>query len=235
MTLPRRELPTPVTVEEAMRDAEFDVTVPDGMVMAAGPFEAEYADAFRLAEVTAFADLQRLGFIPDLVDENSLVEAVRADERVFRGLLHRRGTADPDPSCACAAGHADGAPTLARRHVQDRLVDLLQPLHRDVLRADDPAVLHAYHHARAWMARPNRYLVGIYALNDINIGDRATLTMTPTVQALHARDITIGDEGRLRFTGGGVHVRCRTLNGPSRFASGNLDKYVRNLGREERR
>ena len=126
---------------------------------------------------------------------------------------------------------------LSRLRVQDHLIDLLQPLYRQSLDADDPAVLHTLHHARAWLSRPSRYLIGLIALNDITIADNATLHMTPAVQALYANDINIGSNGRLRFASGGVHVRCRTLNGPARpIMAGitDIDRYVHGLARERR-
>jgi hypothetical protein len=39
--------------------------------------------------------------------------------------------------------------------------------------------------------------------------------MSPAVGGLYVADtITIGDNGRLRFRSGSVHVRCTELNGP---------------------
>jgi hypothetical protein len=81
-----------------------------------------------------------------------------------------------------------------------------------------PAHAHTYHHAKSWLTRPGPVVVGIAVLEDITIGDNAVLTATPSVLGFYARDIIIGKEGRLRFTGGSVKVRCKTLSGPSLLA-----------------
>lgn len=231
-----RELPEPLTIEEVLGSCSMDIHVPEGRTMTLGPFESPYSEAFRLGEVTSFEDLHRLGFIHEGITEEEITNAIRADERVFRESLRRqRMGGESTSSCSCEDPGARHPAEITRRQVQDHLIDLLQPLFQDSIRPDDPVVVHSFRHARTWMARPSRFIVGIYALNDIDIGDAATLTMTPTVQALYANDITIGRKGRLRFTSGGVHVRCRTLNGPSLFSDvTNLEKYVKNLSRETR-
>jgi hypothetical protein len=231
-----RELPPPISVEEALRDATFNINVQEGMDVTLGPFEAQYSEAFRLAEVTTFEGLHLLGFIQKEIAEEQILKAIRADDRVFRESHQRQHMIGHKPSCSCEERETRTVAEIPRRQFQDHLIDLLQPLYRDLLRADDPAVIHPYRHARAWMGRPNLCLIGLFALNDINIGDNATLTMTPTVQALYANDINIGKNGRLRFTSGGIHVRCSTLNGPSRFSSVvNFEKYVSGFSREVQR
>ena len=117
---------------------------------------------------------------------------------------------------------------------------MLQDASAEFLDADNPQVVHTYHHLRSWFSKPATSFVGLNVLEDITIGDRATLTMTPTVRALYANDITIGNFGTLRFTSGAVHVRCKTLNGPNPFASTTTTaekygKYLKGLSREDRR
>lgn len=227
-----RELPTPISVEEALRDARLSLNVPEGMELTAGPFEEQFFEAFHLVEVRAFDDLRQLGFIHREISEEQMVGAIRADDQSHRESLER--VTNYSSSCSCERQNQQEM-KISRRQFQNNLINLLQPLHRDLLKVDDPAVIHPYYHARAWLSRGSQYIVGIYSLFDINIGDKATLTMTPTVQALYANDINIGKNGRLRFTSGGVHVRCKTLNGPSRFSDKIVEKYVSGLSREIRR
>jgi hypothetical protein len=101
-----------------------------------------------------------------------------------------------------------------RRQFQNHLIDLLQPLVSETLTSTHPMVMHTYKHVKHWLTRPDRDFIGLFALRDISIGDYATLTATPTVRALYANNITIGNEGRLRFTSGAIKVRCSTLTGP---------------------
>lgn len=230
-----RELPKPVPVSEALRETSIDINVPEGATMVAGPFERQHFDAFRVAEVTSFKDLQVLGFVPQQVSEEQLTRAIRQDDREHAAWLHRTRTASSS-HCTCEGSQRRSEAAPARRYFHNNLVEVLQPLFRGALTADDPAVKHTYHHARTFLSA-SRLAIGLFRLRDINIADNATLTMTPTVQALYANDVNIGRNGRLRFTGGGVYVRSRTLNGPSLVAEAlatPASNYIRGLARETR-
>lgn len=223
------KMPDVVSVEEALRKPSLSIRVPDGEVMTVGPFNA-HAKSFRLAEITNFEDLHRLGFVSDQISEERVVKALRADERTHREAV-RQVTGIPSP---CPCGSQDGAqvPRILRRHFQDNLIELLQPLYRQSLTADDPAVVHPFRRLQAWLDRPSKYLLGLYTLEDIDIGKNATLTMTPTVRAVYVNNININDFGQLHFQSGNVHVRCAILNGPNRFSHIRVDKYVLGLDRE---
>lgn len=222
-----RKLPDVVSVEAALRKPSRSINVPNGEVVTVGPFN-EHAKGFRLVEITNFEDLHRLGFVPDQVSEDHAVKALRADERAHReGVRRRTGISDP---CSCGSQDGNQTPRILRRHFQDNLIELLQPLYRQSLTADDPAVIHPFQRLQSWLNRPSRLLLGLYALEDINIGKNATLTMTPTVRALYANNINIDDFGRLHFQSGNVHVRCATLNGPTRLLQ--IKKYIPGLSRE---
>jgi hypothetical protein len=195
--------------------------------MTIGLFNA-HAKSFRLAEITNFEDLHRLGFVSDQISEERAVKALRADEQAHREAA-RQGTGIPSP-CSCGSQDGPQVPRILRRRFQDNLIELLQPLYRQSLTADDPAVVHPFRRLQAWLDRPSKYFLGLYALEDIDIGKNATLTLTPTVRALYAKNINIDDFGRLHFQSGNVHVRCATLNGPTRLVQ--INKHVPGLNRE---
>jgi hypothetical protein len=230
------KLPTPIPVDEALRENGIDISVPAGTSLTVGPFEAQYSQAFRLAEVRSFTDLHRLGFIRKEIAEDQLTKAIHADDRTFRESVQHQRLSGHDSACSCEDRRGRGEATPSRRHVQSQLIELLQPLYRQSLTADDLLTRHTYGHAKQWLNRPARYLVGLFVVNDITVGDNATLTMTPTVERLNANEISIGNNGHLSFTSGNIHVRCRALHGPSPFTSSTLavDKYVKGLSREIR-
>lgn len=219
------ELPKPVPASEALKGASISIEVPNGAVDTFGPFERKYAEGFRIAKISSFKDLQMLGFVHADVREEHVVQAIRADERTYRDLLVRarqspirRAGESQEARCTCGSPHNEEN-VLPRRHVQNHLIDVLQPLVGDTLTSIHPLVIHTYHNAKNWLTRPAPVLVGIFLLEDITIGDHAVLTATPSVRGLYARNITIGKEGRLCFTGGSVKVRCNMLSGPSSLAS----------------
>lgn len=232
------ELPRPMPVSEVLNGATDSIKVPDNGALTIGPLH-ERRDLFRLAEVSTFGDLQTLGFVPEALSEETAVAAIRSDDRLHREVLRResppRNASQEHRTAPCPCAEGPGT-AIRRQQVQDSLIDLLQPSCRLALTADHPAVRHVYRHLQAWLARPKLTVIGIFSLLDIDIGKDATLLMAPTVSYVFARHITIAAGGRLRFATGGVHVRCTTLNGPSRFSSevAELDRYVSGLGRELR-
>ncbi len=210
-----KELPKPIPASEAIKSSGVNIKVPDGTTLRIGPFERQYAELFRIASVDSFSDLHTLGFIPRELREEQVVQAFRLDERAFREATLGRSpvlTRQESSGCSCG-GHASQTVPL-RRHFQNNLIDLLQPAIRDTLTTVHPMVAHTYHHTKSWLSRRNS-LVAMYSIEDVYIGDHATLTNTPTVQAFFARNIEIGKEGRLQFLSGSVKVRCSKLTGPT--------------------
>jgi hypothetical protein len=224
------DLPPPISVEAALEPTGRNIEVPQGETITMGPFEPHYASGFRIAEVKRFDELHRLGFVNEKVGEQDARSALLADARLFRELSFRSqlqsGTAHP---CNCG-GAESPVQTFKRSSLQQNLIDVLQPLSTSSLDARSPLVLHTYRNLTRFFSA-SLFLVGLFRLQDISIGDRATLIMTPAVSALFAGTITIGNSGTLRFQAGAVHVRCTTLSGPSRFSQQvtNLARYGRYL------
>lgn len=231
-------LPTPVPVEEGLRQGTFDIGVPNDGNLTVGPFEEPYSHGFRLLEVRAFAELQRLGLVPLNVSEDQLVKAYYTDDRRYRELLEARLPITAAHACSCGEGGQEPSRPLRRFHFQNELVDVLQPVSRRLLKPDDLFVLHTFGQLRAWLNRPPLYLLGYFLVNNITIGARATLTMTPTIRFVRANDITIGGGGNLTFRSANIHVKCQTLNGPGVLTTvdriNKFSKYVVGLGREEK-
>lgn len=218
-----RDLPKPMRVVDALANPTHSIDVPDDETAAAGPFAERHSEGYRVAEIASFDDLQLLGVIPARVDEADLMVALREDDRLFASLERNGDPALSRSTGRCVQDHAVMTPAIPRGLFQDHLIEVLQPHFGSGLSATDPAVLHVYRQARTRLARTSRHFVGIYNLLNINVGKNAVLDMAPTVQGLYVADtITIGDNGRLRFRGGSVHVRCTELNGPSET----IDPYV---------
>jgi hypothetical protein len=227
--------PDPISVERALSKRSGTIRVPDGKEMIVGPFNQNSED-FRLAVVTKFTDFHKLGFIPKKVTEDAAVAALQADDRSYRQALRRMEESHGmvKASCSCKPRDYSASPLLKRRYYVDRFIEVLQPLYREPLHADDPAVVHPFRHVARWLERPNRYFIGLFCLEDINIGKKSTLTMTPTVKAVYANNINIAADGRFRFTSGFVHVRCNELNGPGILKTSIADvrRYLPGFSRE---
>jgi hypothetical protein len=100
------------------------------------------------------------------------------------------------------------------------LTESLPSPFRGAIGVDDPSVIHVYHHLRRWIDKPARYLVGLVRAEGIVVHADAVLLMAPTVSVVDVSYIAIGSNGRLRFQGGMVNVRCDTLTGPPDDAGG---------------
>lgn len=221
------QLPSPVSVHEAMARQREDLRVPDYETLSIGPF-TRHSKHFQIVEIREFTDLHRLRFVPDTIREKDAVEAVRADDAAhYRNAREHAGASD----CAC-----EDAPATARgpkrRHFQDHFWQLVQPLYRQPITFADTAVLHPYRHVQAWLNRGAHYYTGISLLENIFVGKSATLRMTPSVSTLHANEVTVEDNGRLRFEGKRIHVTCNVLNGPSLMKSALVSKYLTGYVRE---
>jgi len=212
-------LPEPISAERAARLERRDLRVPDGQSRTVGPFDEETRDTFSVVAIESFDDLRLLGFVHPELDVPAAVAAIRADNLQHRTFVEETmrtaaatGHGASDGGCGCGGGCGGaGAPRLARSHTN--LIDLLQPLADVELRPTHPMVSHTRSYVSRFAAGALKY-VGMFNLFNITVGDGATLTMSPSVSLLWANDITIGSEGRLRFAGSGVKVKCLTLNGP---------------------
>jgi hypothetical protein len=211
-----REFPQSIDVSRALRSNGVSINVPPRESVTIGPFEARYAEAYRIAEVQSFDDLQALGLVPRTLSEDVAREAMLGDDDEFRTLRRTARNAPERGECSCheqAAGHGS---SIRRSRVQSRLAEALassMPAFRNSAAREDAGVVHIYQHLRRWFDQPARFLVGLVRANNIFIETDGVLVMSPTVSVLDVDTIDIRLGGRLRFQGSNVNVRCSTLNG----------------------
>lgn len=214
-------LPSPISVEMALSQKREDLRVPDGEMLLVGPF-TQYSHFFSIVEVREFTDLHHLGYVPREIGERDAIEAIRADDAIYY-----RGLRDGTKSAACRCGKSQSeSPRIRRRDYQDHFWQLIQPIYREPISFADTAVVHPYGQIQSWLKRRGHYYIGISLLQDIYIGKRAMLRMAPTVSTLHANEVTIEENGVLKFDGKKIHVKCNVLNGPSPFQAVAVHKYL---------
>lgn len=205
-----REFAQPISVEEALRGDGIAIEVPEGEALVVGFFSDAYPEAYRVAQVRGFEELQALGLIPNGVTERDVTEAVTADDLLFQEV-QARVLGMPGAARREAAPVLGG--TLSRRRTQTHLSQALATSLGRAGRGSSVDVIHAYGHLRRWIDRVGPILIGVELANNIVVNAGALLVMSPTVQLLNADVITIKSAGTLRFDAGSVHVRCATLNG----------------------
>ncbi|RZT18316.1 hypothetical protein EV589_2570 [Mycobacterium sp. BK558] len=201
--------PSPVSAAQAVRRSGASISVADGESVAVGFLSESYREVYRIARVEGFEDLQTLGLIPANLSERDTLEALRADEAVFREQsTHARSTAD-DCCSDCASGSR-----VKRRWYQSNMAQLLSNSSERTFAFDHPEVLRIQHTVNRMLDSRGVMLVGIAYPDDVDVGVGALLLMAPTVHVLNADVITIKADGVLRFESRHVRVTCSELNGP---------------------
>lgn len=147
----------PVSVHEALRKNEIRIEVPPQEIRTVGPFEERYAEAFRVAEVKSFEDLQVLGMIPRELTEPRALDAIRADDAAFRDR-HRELQRELR-DCDCQEHSSANVTSFRRSRIQSSLATLLPDHFRSRLDLDEvnPGILHVYGHlSRSSTSTPPR-------------------------------------------------------------------------------
>src|SRR5262245_35517629 len=130
----------PISVREALQAKEVRIEVLPREIRTIGPFEERAAEAYRVADVQSFADLQALGLVPHGLSEQHAQEAMRADDVTFRERQREAG------ECACQEGRS--ANGLARRsRIQASLAEALPAAFRSRagIEEEHPGVVQVYH------------------------------------------------------------------------------------------
>lgn len=201
------EVPEVVDVHSALEPAGVGIDVPDGVERTLGPSDKSGGRLFRWARVESFEDLKLLGLLPDELDAERSVEAVREDSWLAID------SAGFQMGCQPPTGQIRG-----RLNTHTHLIEMMREVIPYEIHPSHPIVLKV-HSVVTRFVNDRLGVVGVASLRDITIGSRATLKLSPSVTVLSANDITIGDEGRMRFLGKSIVVRANTLNGPSQQVS----------------
>jgi hypothetical protein len=200
----------------ALEASRRDLRVGERETAEVGPGARE-ANCFHLVWVREYSDLQALDLAPPDLEHERVSEAIAADDAdAYELARDSLRSGQQSYECGCAEepfGLRTTYDGLRRLH-HPNLASVLSDHFGQQIAWDDllPRVVRAWHSRLVDRHAP--LLVGLLALNDIDIAAHATLRVLRTVDVLNARDIRIGDEGHLDFQGGGVKVRCASLTGP---------------------
>jgi hypothetical protein len=199
----------------ALRAPRRDLRVAEGETAMVGPGARE-ANSFHLVSVGEYSDLQALDLVPRELEHESVRAAIEADDADAYALARDFVRAGPPGHCGCNGRSFElrKAYSGIRRQHHPNLASVLSDHFGRPIAWDDlhPRVVRAWHSRLVDVHVP--LLVGLLALNDIDIAAHGTMQVPRTVDVLNAREIQIGGEGRLDFQGGGVKVRCTSLTGP---------------------
>jgi hypothetical protein len=211
---------------DALKVPRRDIRVRAGESLDIGP-DAIADGAFHLVVIRDQEDLGILDLVPHGLEYEGLRTAIAADDLAAHELAHASFLREAPAQDPCGCGNEDSSTggtfqstyTSVRRNYHPNLAQMLSESYEQTVAPDDllARVVRGWCNA-LWNTR-GPLVLGLLALNDIDIEDRATLRVDPYVNVLNANDIRIGEEGRMDFQGASVKVRCRSLSGPSPFTS----------------
>lgn len=222
---------TPCTPAEALRREPVSLEVDDDTQLALSPMRRSQHRYFARVRLSGFADLQVLGLVPRRIKEQAVRTAIASDdEQALRLATDRlaRGGARPPARCGCA-GEGAGEGEAEQRPGPQRasFTQELDAAYREIRRDYHPALARVLseHHGvelawnsplaasvKGWASKVSREslsLVGLF--QDITIGRKATLELTPASRVLLARSIRIHREGRLVHRGAYLRLWANSI------------------------
>ena len=210
-----RATPVPMAVDEALRATSIVIDVPARESETIGLRSERFSEAFCIANVRSFDEMQVLGLVPRGFSEHEARLAVAEDDREHQARTRELQQARAGSSRASGCGCEGEKIKVSRRRTQANLSALLPEHFRRAAEGADASAAHVYQHLRRWLDKPAMYLVGLVRAQGIVVREDSLLVMDAAVSLVNASFINIFSGGRLKFLAGSVNVRCDSLNGPA--------------------
>jgi hypothetical protein len=195
-----------VSVEEALHSRGVSIVVPERENHSVGLLGDSFHDAYRIADISRFEELQLLGLVPQELTEQQAADVLAADEREFRD----RRNAVVERECSCN-GQENGAQGRHMKRSHANLAEVLGNSRGRPVQADGLDVANVYRHLSRWINRKSNLAIGIARADEMQIA--GTLDFSETVHHIVTETIDIWPSGTLRLRGGYVQVVCEELNG----------------------
>lgn len=212
-----QDIPT-CSVKEVLSRSTDNLVVPDGQTIEFTPSNRELSQHFARVRLTAFEDLQLLGFVPRGLREEDVRKAIASDDdQAYRMAAASISTLTHD--CTCSPRHDTVADRLVAAHRQARrsnnpaLARLLSDHYRADIAFHDPLPVLT----RNWISyfdTKRHFDAGIVIslLTDVTIHRNAVLATDRTVKTLLARNIWIHRSGQLLQRGSYMRIWAHTIS-----------------------
>lgn len=202
------------SAKEALKREAEDLVVAEGQTVTLTPSSRELAHHFARVQLTAFEDLQALGFVPRRIAEQDLRRAIGSDDdEAYKMTVSLLASSAMSSPCGCNDRPATTRPESRYPSFQSRL----QTTYKEVRKSNNPALarlLSDHYQARIPFDDPTPTLVKnwisyfdvtarfgepilISVLQDVTIHRRGVLTTDPKVKSFLARYISIHRTGQL--------------------------------------
>lgn len=206
-------------VREVIRRQPHSVAVADDSEQHLSPSNPETAHHFFRTQMTSYADLQVLGFVPRRLNEERVRQAIGEDDReLFKALAD--GGSLASGGCGCADKEPGHRPARSKTTPLRASYNAVRSAHNPALARvmsdhlgttidwDTPAVAVVRKWATTVKNKPT--IVGLL-LEDITINRNATLTIAASTRAMLVHDIFIHRTGTLQQQGGYMRVWANSV------------------------
>jgi hypothetical protein len=214
----RRAEPPLMSAREVLSLEPRPLVVPEDQEVVLSPDHSNFARSFARVRLSAYADLQLLGFVPRHLSEDKVRKAISADDaEVYQMASRTLSLATP---CDCS-GHAASDQAAVRASPLRSAYNRLRKRHHPALAAvladhygthvawDEPVSSIV----RNWTSAVRvGSLVHIALLGDITINKNATLTVASPAKSLLAWNIWIERTGRLVQQGSYLKIWANSMN-----------------------
>ena len=213
--MPERKL---CTVKEVLERTTEDLVVRDGQTVEFTPDKREYEHYFAQVKLTAFEDLQLLGFVPRGLAEEKVRQAIQSDDEQAHRLAITT-IAAPTHNCGCKSSHQDSQSRFVSAYKQAQksnnpaLARLLSDHYQIKLPFHDPLPVLV----KKWVAyfdEKRRFdsplLVSL--LMDVTISRNAVLATHRSLKSFLARNIWIHRSGQLLQRGSYMRIWANKIS-----------------------
>jgi hypothetical protein len=215
-------------LEELLTRDRVDLDVGDEREVSLDEENRELADARHVVEIRSFQDLQALELVPSGLDEQTVRDAILADDDEARPLAHAYLT-QAERSCACNSetdSYVERPLKLTfrtslrsayigiRKTYNPNLAKVMSNQAQAPYAFDDLQVAMV----RGWVSRQwekGVIVKPIWLLQNVTIGRSATLIIGRTENSayLSCQDLRIHIGGKILIVGSGAKIKCVTAQG----------------------
>lgn len=191
-----------------------DIVVKANETISISNADKQHLELFSRVQIKDLGDLQELRYLPNKIDEKSLMNAVKKDDLEFFRICSGGSNSLSHEDCNCGHKKKIIHSGWKRKHYNIHLADLLSSIYSQPFKWNDAKTQKIYA-IYNWYWRnkkfPFRFPVWI-TVKDIVVGENGVLNF-PDCDGLYAANIKLHKNSSVNFGRGYVKINCASLSG----------------------
>jgi len=191
-----------------------DIVVKPNETMSLSYADKQHLELFCRVQIKDFGDLQELKYLPDKIDEKSLMNAIQKDDLEFFRISSGGLSTLNQEDCNCGHKKKINQPGWKRKQYNIHLAALLSDRYNQPFKWNDARIQKIFA-IYNWYWRnkkfPFRLPVWI-TVKDIVVGENGVLNF-PDCDGLNAANIKLHKDSSVNFGRGYVKINCTSLSG----------------------